>query len=89
MFLNDFFFLFLVNVIILVNDGFSGIVFFKFQDIVRIQEFLGENIVLNVVRLEVIRGSGIYGVVSVFFKVIFEKLENLVDLIFIQGVIIF
>lgn len=82
-------FLFLANVTILANDGSSGTVSFKSQDIVRIQESPGENTALNVARLEVIRGPGIYGVVSVPFKVIPEKLENLADLTPTQGVITF
>lgn len=86
---NDFFFLFLANVTILANDGSSGTVSFKSQDIVRIQESPGENTALNVARLEVIRGPGIYGVVSVPFKVIPEKFENLADLTPTQGVITF
>lgn len=73
----------------MANDGSSGTVSFKSQDIVRIQESPGKNTALNVARLEVIRGPGIYGVVSVPFRVIPEKSENLADLTPTQGVITF
>lgn len=73
----------------MANDGSSGTVSFKSQDIVRIQESPGENTALNVARLEVIRGPGIYGVVSVPFRVIPEKSENSADLTPTQGVITF
>lgn len=79
----------LANITILANDGASGIVSFKSQDIVRIEESPGQNLTLNVAQLEVIRGPGIYGIVNVPFRIIPEKSENSADLTPTQGVVTF
>ncbi|XP_061172919.1 adhesion G-protein coupled receptor V1-like [Saccostrea echinata] len=77
------------NVTILANDEFSGTVTFKSHEIVRIEESPGENMTLNVARLEVMRGPGIYGSVNVPFRVIPERADNSADITPTEGVITF
>jgi hypothetical protein len=79
----------LANITILANDGASGTVAFQSQDVIRIQESPGANSTLNVARLEVVRGPGIFGVVNVPFRVIPERAENLADLTPTQGLVTF
>ena len=82
-------FCFAATVTILANDDSRGFIYFNSDELVTLEEPSGDNLNNTFIRLVLLRGPGMYGVVNVPFEVVPEKIENQNDLSPMQGTITF